>query len=62
MRNTETKSLYDQVTDRIIAELEEGRLPWVQPWDRAGALAGLPRNAGTGDAIRGSMSSSSGRR
>lgn len=48
MRNTETKSLYDQVTDRIIAELEEGRLPWVQPWDRAGASAGLPRNAGTG--------------
>jgi antirestriction protein ArdC len=48
MRNTETKSLYDQVTDRIIAELEEGRLPWVQPWDRAGASTGLPRNAGTG--------------
>ena len=43
MRNTETKSLYDQVTDRIIAELEKGRLPWVQPWDRAGASAGLPR-------------------
>ena len=48
MRNTETTSLYDQVTDRIIAELEEGRLPWVQPWDRAGVSAGLPRNAGTG--------------
>jgi antirestriction protein ArdC len=48
MRTVETKSLYDQVTDRIIAELEEGRLPWVQPWDRAGMLAGLPRNAGTG--------------
>jgi antirestriction protein ArdC len=41
-------SLYDQVTSRIIAELEAGRLPWVQPWDRAGASAGLPRNAGTG--------------
>lgn len=48
MRTIETKSLYDQVTDRIIAELEEGRLPWVQPWDSAGASAGLPRNAGTG--------------
>ena len=48
MRNTEMKSLYDQVTNRIIAELEEGRFPWVQPWDRAGASAGLPRNAGTG--------------
>ena len=45
---TPSRTLYDQVTDRIIAELEEGRLPWVQPWDRAGAPAGLPRNAGTG--------------
>jgi antirestriction protein ArdC len=41
-------SLYDQVTRRIIAELEAGRLPWVQPWDKAGLSAGLPRNAGTG--------------
>jgi len=41
-------SLYDQVTQRIIAELEAGRLPWVQPWDKAGLAAGLPRNAGTG--------------
>ena len=41
-------SLYAQVTDRIIAELEAGRLPWVQPWDSAGLGAGLPRNAGTG--------------
>jgi len=52
MRRTETgsgaSSLYDQVTSRIIAELEAGRLPWVQPWDGAGASAGLPRNAGTG--------------
>jgi len=40
-------SLYDQVTNRIIAELETGRLPWVQPWDKAGLPAGLPRNAGT---------------
>lgn len=29
------QSLYSQVTDRVIAELEEGRLPWVQPWDAA---------------------------
>jgi antirestriction protein ArdC len=40
--------LYGQVTDRIIAELEAGRLPWVQPWDTAGVATGLPRNAGTG--------------
>jgi antirestriction protein ArdC len=24
-------SLYAEVTDRIIAELEAGRLPWVRP-------------------------------
>lgn len=41
-------TLYAEVTDRIIAELEAGRLPWVQPWDAARIEAGLPRNAGTG--------------
>ncbi|MED5544363.1 MAG: ArdC-like ssDNA-binding domain-containing protein, partial [Pseudomonadota bacterium] len=29
------QSLYGEVTARVIAELEEGRLPWVQPWDKA---------------------------
>jgi len=38
-------SLYDQVTNRIIAELEAGRVPWVQPWGRTGTGPGLPRNA-----------------
>lgn len=38
-------SLYDEVTARIIAELEAGRFPWVQPWDSAAAAPGLPRNA-----------------
>lgn len=41
-------SLYQEVTDRIIAELEAGRLPWVQPWGRAKAGLGLPANAATG--------------
>jgi len=44
-------SLYDEVTRRIIAELEAGRFPWVQPWGRpeaAGLAPGLPRNALTG--------------
>lgn len=41
-------SLYQDVTDRIIAELEQGRVPWVQPWGRAKAGLGLPRNAATG--------------
>lgn len=42
-------SLYDEVTTRIVDELEAGRFPWVQPWGSAGAAAtGLPRNALTG--------------
>ena len=41
-------SLYAEVTDRIIAELEAGRLPWVQPWGDTGADVGMPCNAGTG--------------
>ncbi len=43
-------NLYDDITDKIIAELEDGRLPWVQPWGTAAAEAPLamPRNASTG--------------
>jgi antirestriction protein ArdC len=42
-------SLYEEVTARIVSELEAGRLPWVQPWGRVGAASpGLPRNALTG--------------
>lgn len=42
-------NLYDEVTARIISELEAGRVPWVQPWSAA-TCAGpsLPRNALTG--------------
>ena len=44
-------NLYDEVTAKIIAQVEEGRIPWIQPWassadPRLGGLApGLPRNA-----------------
>ena len=41
-------SLYDEITGKILAELEAGRLPWVQPWDGSKLESGLPRNAGTG--------------
>src|SRR5438445_534249 len=43
-------TLYDEITDRIIAELEAGRVPWVQPWGTAAAKAPLamPKNAATG--------------
>lgn len=43
-------NLYSEITDKIIAELEAGRVPWVQPWGTAAAKAplGLPKNASTG--------------
>jgi antirestriction protein ArdC len=41
-------SVYAEVTSRIIAELEAGRLPWVQPWEASPAPLGLPQNAATG--------------
>jgi antirestriction protein ArdC len=43
-------SLYDEITDKIIAELEAGRVPWVQPWGTTAAKAplGLPKNGATG--------------
>ena len=42
-------NLYDEITDKIIAELETGRVPWVQPWGTAAARAPLamPKNAST---------------
>lgn len=47
-------NLYDEVTARIVAEMEAGRVPWVQPWGRVGgAGAGLPRNAVTGRSYSG---------
>ena len=42
-------SLYTEITDKIIAELEAGRVPWVQPWGTPAIKAPLamPRNAST---------------
>jgi len=42
-------NLYSEITDKIIAELEAGRVPWVQPWGTAAAKAplGLPKNVST---------------
>lgn len=41
------RSLYAEVTSRVIAELEAGRLPWVQPWDSAACGCAMPHNAVT---------------
>ena len=42
-------NLYDEITARIIAELEAGRLPWVHPWGTSSVAArlALPKNATT---------------
>ncbi|MCJ8159717.1 ArdC family protein [Sphingomonas sp. LaA6.9] len=40
-------SLYAGVTQKVISELEVGRLPWVQPWNAGEAICDLPHNAGT---------------
>ncbi|TIT00366.1 MAG: DUF1738 domain-containing protein, partial [Mesorhizobium sp.] len=46
-------SLYTEITDRIIADLERGCVPWVKPWGRAKASLGLPKNAVTGRSYSG---------
>jgi antirestriction protein ArdC len=40
-------SLYQEITDKIIAELEVGRVPWVQPCGTpaAKAFVAMPKNA-----------------
>jgi antirestriction protein ArdC len=42
-------NFYDDITNKIIAELEVGRFPWVQPWGTTSAKAQLamPKNAST---------------
>ncbi|RWH49463.1 MAG: DUF1738 domain-containing protein [Mesorhizobium sp.] len=52
---TDRANLYDEITGKIIAELEAGRFPWVQPWGTSSAQAplGLPKNASTGRAYSG---------
>jgi antirestriction protein ArdC len=42
-------NFYDDITNKIIAEFEAGRFPWVQPWGTPSAKAqlALPKNAST---------------
>jgi antirestriction protein ArdC len=52
--STDRPSVYQIVTDRIIASLKEGTIPWEKPW-KAPTFAGgnFPRNFVTGKAYRG---------
>jgi antirestriction protein ArdC len=49
-RNFMKANLYDQITERIIALLEKGTVPWRKPWK---AQTGLPRNLITKKTYRG---------
>lgn len=45
------KDIHQEVTDKIVAELERGTVPWVRPWSVTGAA--LPRNAVSGKPYNG---------
>ena len=49
-RPNNRSDLYQSVTDSVIAQLETGRVPWVQPWGRPETTSplGMPKNADTG--------------
>jgi N-terminal domain of anti-restriction factor ArdC len=42
-------NFYDDITNKIIDELQQGRVPWVQPWGTAATKArfAMPNNAST---------------
>lgn len=46
-------SLYEDVTARIVAEMEQGIVPWVRPWTRSSAPLGMPRSAASRKAYSG---------
>ena len=46
-------SIYETITDKIVAAIEAGPGDPVMPWQRAGARPVLPVNAATGQAYRG---------
>jgi antirestriction protein ArdC len=53
---TDRNSLYQQITDKIIAELEQGRLPWTQPCGHAGPRSTCRAMPPPAEIIRASIS------
>ncbi len=49
------EQLYKTVTSRIVAELEEGAIPWLKPWrsGRGNGVGLMPTNFATGHSYRG---------
>ena len=50
MSTAQTVTPYQVITDRILALLEQGTVPWRQPWD---SVTGMPRNLFSQRAYRG---------
>lgn len=47
------RDIYQEITDKIIAELEAGTVPWVKPWHRVKGESAVPANLTSGNAYRG---------
>jgi len=53
-KTSEKLNLYKIVTDRIVANLEKGVIPWEKPWKSPKFAGGVfPRNFSTGKPYRG---------
>lgn len=46
-------NLYQTITDRIIAQLEQGKIPWKQEWSATAHGTAFPHNHATGKSYRG---------
>lgn len=51
-RSASRPGLYQEITDKIVAQIEAGTIPWVQPWAEDQTLS-IPRNAATNRAYSG---------
>ena len=51
-RSASRPGLYQEITDKIIRQIEAGTIPWVQPWASNASLS-IPRNASTQRAYSG---------
>jgi antirestriction protein ArdC len=43
---SEFRDVYSKITDRIIADLEQGVRPWMRPWHAAGKITRPLRHNG----------------
>lgn len=51
--NFTRKDIHQEVTSKIIAQLEKGVVPWQRPWDGEGGSLSLPKNFVTGNHYNG---------